>query len=279
MSIQDIIEQIQAKNPHFTAAQIFEQLADERDKSGGLLSDETLMRLIAAKSGVSVKQNLFNTSSVLLTNRLFAGLYDATVAGRLLAVFRVKTFQGLEKTGKFAKLLLGDESGLLHVILWNEKAELVERGELKAGQTVQLLHCYTREDRYGKVELHLGSKSQIEIQNDSEADSYPSIEKFTTKINSITASSGNIHLLGTVKAVLGKSSFHRNDNNDGVVLRLSFRDDSGEVMVVVWNEKVEEIEKTLRDSPRLLLVNARVKEAKSGLIEVHVDSTTAIQTQ
>ena len=62
-------------------------------------------------------------------------------------------------------------------------------------------------------------------------------------------------------------------------MRLALRDDSGEAVVVVWNEKVEEIEKALRESPRLLLVNARVKETQNGAVEVHVDSNTAITAQ
>jgi len=276
MTTQDLIDEIQAKNPKISQTQILERLEAERVKTGGLLGDETLLRLIAAKFGVQVQQNHFHNSGVLSTSRLFAGLYDVTVAGRLIAVFPVKTFQGAEKAGKFATLMLGDNDGLLRVMLWNEKSEFVERGELKAGQVIRLLHGYTREDRYGKTELHLGGKSQIEIQPPTETSEYPPIEKFTAKINTLNANSGNVHLVGIVKAVFGKNGFTRGDDSDGVVMRLALRDDSGEVTVVVWNEKVEEIECALRVSARLLLVNARVKEAKNGAVEVHVDSITFV---
>jgi len=62
-------------------------------------------------------------------------------------------------------------------------------------------------------------------------------------------------------------------------LRHFKRSFTGEVTVVVWNEKVEEIERALRVSARLLLVNARVKEAKNGAVEVHVDSSTFVDAQ
>ncbi len=277
MTTQDLIHEIQAKNPQISQTQIIDQLESERARTGGLLGDETLLRLIAAKLGVQVQQNSFQNSGVLSTSRLFAGLYDVTVAGRLVAVFPVKTFQGQEKSGKFARLMVGDNDGLLRVMLWNERADIIEQGELKAGQEVRLLHGYTREDRYGKVELHLGAKSLIEIQPKTEANEYPPLEKFTEKINTLNASLGNVTLSGIVKAVYGKSGFTRGDG-DGVVMRLALRDDSGEATVVVWNEKVAELEKILRDSPRLLLVNARVKGAKNGAFEVHVDSNTAIQS-
>ena len=279
MTTQDLIQEIQRQNPQISQEQILEKLQAERARTGGLLGDETLLRLIAAKFGVVVQQNTIHNSGILSTSRLFAGLYDVTVAGRLIAVFPAKTFQGAEKSGKFATLMLADNEGILRVVLWNEKAELVEKGELKAGQTVRLLHGYTREDRYGKTELHLGNKSQIEIETETKADQYPSVEKFATKIKTLNNLSGNVNLSGTVKTILGESTFIKSDTSVGTVTRLTLADDSGQVTVVVWNEKATELENTMKANARLLLVNARVKEGQNGGLEVHVDSNTFIDVQ
>jgi replication factor A1 len=279
MNTQDLIQEIQRQNPLISQEQIQEKLRAERSKTGGLLGDETLLRLIAAKLGVQVQQNTIQNSGVLSTSRLFPGLYDVTVAGRLIAVFPAKTFQGAEKSGKFATLILGDSEGLLRVLLWNEKAEFVVRGELKAGQPVRLLHGYTREDRYGKTELHLGAKSQIEVNPQSDAKEYPSIEKFTAKIATLTRESGNVNLLGVVKEILAESTYIKSDSSVGTVTRLTLIDDSGQVLVVFWNEKATELESTLKANARLILINARVKEGQNGTIEVHVDSNTFIDIQ
>jgi replication factor A1 len=279
MTTKALMDEIQSKNPQISQAQLLEQLDVERAKTGGLLEDETLLKLIAAKLGVEVQQNSYENSGTISTGKLFSGLYDVCVAGRLVAVFPAKSFQGQEKSGKFATLMLGDNDGLLRVVLWNEKAELVERGELKAGQAVRLLHGYTRDDRSGKTELHLGDKSLIEVQPPEKSQKYPPIEKFTTKIAALSAQSGSVHISGTVKAVLGKTGFTKSDDTTGVVLRFALRDDSAEVVVVVWNEKVEELEKLLRESANLVLVNARVKEVKGGGFEVHVDSNTSLSIQ
>jgi replication factor A1 len=279
MTTQTLIEEIQAKNPQISQVQLMEQLDAERAKTGGLLEDETLLRLIAAKLGVEVQQNSVQNSGTITSGRLFSGLYDVCIAGRLIAVFPVKTFQGQEKSGKFATLMLGDNDGLLRVVLWNEKTELIEKGELKLGQAVKLLHGYTKDDRSGKTELHMSSKSLIELQPEAKTEDYPPIERFTAKISSLNSGSGNVHVVGTVKAVYGKNSFPKSNDTDGVVMRLALRDDSGETVVVVWNEKVEEIERALRESSKLLLVNARVKEAQGGAFEIHVDSNTFISVQ
>jgi ssDNA-binding replication factor A large subunit len=126
MTTQDLISEIQAKNPQISRSQLLEKLDAERSRTNGLLGDETLLRLIAAKLGVEVQQSSFQNSGTLSSGKLFAGLYDVNIAGRLIAVFPVKTFQGEEKSGKFATLLLGDSDGLLRVVLWNEKTELVD---------------------------------------------------------------------------------------------------------------------------------------------------------
>ncbi len=279
MTTQDLILQIQRQNPLISQEQILEKLQAERSKTGGLLGDETLLRLIAAKFGVQVQQNTIQNCGILLTSRLFAGLYDVNVAGRLIAVFPAKTFQGAEKSGKFATLMLLDTEGILRVVLWNEKAELVERGELKAGQTVRLLHGYTRQDRYGKTELHLGNKSQIEQEPDDKTAEYPSLAKFASKINTLIITSGNVNISGTVKEILGESTFIKSDTSVGTVTRLTLADDTGQVTVVFWNEKAAELENTLKANARLLLVNARVKEGQNGGLEVHVDSNTFIDFQ
>ena len=278
MTTQEIIDNILAKNPEITEGQVLEKLQTEKSRTGGLLGDETLLRLIAAKYGVEVPQNTIHNDGNLSIGRLFAGLNDVTVAGRIVAVFPVRTFEG-EKPGKFATLMIADNDGILRVILWNEKADLVEKGELKVGQTIRLLHGYTRQDLYGKVELHMGGKSQIEVEPQEKACEYVTIDKFATKISCLNKMSGNVHLSGTVKAFLGLTKFTRSDQSDGTVMRFTLADDSGEVTVVAWNEKAQELEKTLTANASLQLGNAKIKENKDGGIEVHVDFTSFVNVQ
>lgn len=279
MTTQELMQEIMRKNPLISQMQILEQLQAEKERTGGLLGDETLLRLIAAKFGIKVQQNIIQSSGVLSTNRLLAGLYDVTVAGRLIAIFPAKTFQTAENSGKFVTLMVGDSEGIVRVILWNEKTELVEKGELKVGQALKLLHAYTKDDRYGKVEVHLGTKSKIEVEAEAKMNQYIPIEKFTAKISSLSLQTGSVNLLATVREILGESTFIRNDTSVGIVTRLAISDDSGETTIVFWNEKAEELEAILKSNARLLLLNARVKEGQSGGIEVHVDQNTFVEFQ
>lgn len=275
MSIEDIIQQILSKNPELSRNQILESLKVEKNRTGGLIAEETLLRLIAARYGVDIPRD--HAEGGLHVSHLVSGLNDVTVTGRVIAVYPSRNFEG-EKSGKLASIVIADKDSTIRVMLWNDQAKIVEKGELKAGQIVRLLHGYTREDRKGKVELHLGSKSQIEIEpEDAKAEDFPFIGKFATKIGNINKTLKEIHLVGTVKTLLPASKFTRSDMSEGTVLRFTLADETGEVPVVAWNEKAEKLEKILKVNALLQVVSGKIKENANGKLEVHIDAATYVQ--
>jgi replication factor A1 len=274
MTAEEIILQILSKHPEVSRDQILENLETEKSKTGGLIADETLLRLIAARYGVEILQH--SVYRELSLNHLVPGLNDVTVTGRVVAVYPPRTFGG-ERSGKVANLLIADEDTTLRVVLWNDKVNSIESGELKTGQVIRFSHGYTREDRRGKAELHLGNKSQIEIEpKNMKADEYPSIDKIATKINKIDKARKTIHLAGTVKALFPTSTFTRSDMSTGTVMRFTLADETGKIQVVMWNKKAEQLEKTLKINAKLQLVNAKVKATSNGEFEIHVGSSTYV---
>ena len=274
MTAHEIIHRILAEHPETSENQILEMLQAEKEKTGGLITEETLLRLIAARYGVRILDNITNQD--LPITHVVSGLNDVTITGRVLAIYPPRTYKG-EKPGKLANLLIADKDGIIRVVLWNDKVYSVESGEVKTGSIIRFCHGYTRASLKGKSELHLGSKSQIEtISEDAKAEEYPSIDRFATKISEITKSYKTIHLVGRVKKVFSASSFTRRDMSQGKVLRLLLMDETGEIPAVFWNEKAEEIEKTVMPNAILKLVNARAKQALNGEIEIHVNSQTYV---
>lgn len=275
MATEGTIQALISKCPELTRPKILEALETERCKTGGLISDETLLRLIAAKHGVQVPQTKIHSCSLTI-NRLIPILNDATVVGRVVAVYPARSFEG-KQPGKYASLLIADGGGLLRVMLWNDKANLVESGELKAGRIARFIHGYTKEDRSGKTELHVGAKSIVEINpQDTDETSFPFINHFSTKCGDIAQAQSNVHLIGAVREVFPSSAFTREDQSDGKILRFVLADDSGEVTVVAWNEKVQELEPLLRKGVEICLVNAKAKSGGNRGFEVHIDASSYV---
>jgi replication factor A1 len=279
MVVEEIIKQIQSRGGELSREQILERLEDKKRRTGGLVSDEVLLRIIASEFGVEIKHDEVLTPLMLSLRDLVPGLNNVTLIGRIIAVFPPKTFEGA-RSGKFASLFITDKSGVLRVVLWNDNVGLVESGCLRTGQIIRFVHGYTREDRTGHVELHIGEKSTVEIAPGGvDPHDYPAIKKFATKIGNLTEEYRNkrVNIIGTVKELFPASTFERRDFTSGKVMRFVLADETDEISVVVWNEKVDEIEQTLREGSELQIVNAKVKKAIGKCVEVHVDSGTYIE--
>ncbi|MCL6579662.1 MAG: hypothetical protein K6T73_09835 [Candidatus Bathyarchaeota archaeon] len=278
MTIEKIIEQILLKRPEISRKEILERLEKEKKKASGFISDDTLMRMIAAEFDVEIPKAEVSTLSLLIKD-LVPSLNNIAITGRVIAVFPPKTFRG-NQNGRFSSLLVADRSGILRVVLWNNKANLVESGKIKAGQIVRFSHGYTREDSKGQVELHIGERGDVEISpEDVKAGDYPTVSTFSTKIGQLTQTHKNkkVNVIGVVKELFSASTFKRKDSSSGKVMRFTLADETGEIPVVAWNEKAENLDKMLKKSMKLQVVNATVKKATSGTMELHVNTGTYVE--
>jgi ssDNA-binding replication factor A large subunit len=275
MTFEEIIQQILLQHPEVTRKAVLERLRVEKGKTGGLIADATLLRMIAAEYGIEIPSDTVYDSKLSISH-LVPNLNDVAVSGRVVAVYPAKTFGG-KRPGKYASLIIVDADSVLRVMLWNDKADLVESDFLKTGQVARFSHCYTREDRNGKVELHLGDKSEVDVNpQDLQAENYPDIGRFATQIKEIREAQGSVNLVGVVRKVFPSSTFTRQDSTTGKVLRFTLADDSGEVTVVVWNEKADELEMQLKRNMTVELVNGMVKAASNGGFEVHVGASAYV---
>ncbi len=274
---EDIIDHIVTLCPTISRDQILKRLEKEKQKTGGFISEVTLLRMIAADFGCKLTKSNVDIPVLMITD-LFPGLNDVSIVGRILAVFATRTFSGANE-GKFAGLLVADKTGSLRIVLWNDKTDLIDSGTLNVGQIVRFSHGYTREDSGGRTELHLGDKGKVEINHGSFKESeYPTISRFSTKLGDLASASKNkrVNVVATVKKIFPSSTFERQDSSKGKVMRFMIADNTGEVPIVVWNEKADEMEKALKVGDKLQIVNGKVKKSFGEGIEVNVDGSSYI---
>lgn len=273
---EELIQQILLRKPDVSRDSIIAKLDVLKKKTGGFISDESLLRMIAAEFGVKILQNKISIPKLFIKD-LIPSLNNVEVVGRVIAVFPSRVFEGNRK-GKVASLLIADNSGLLRVVFWNDKSKILDSGEVRTGQLIRFLRGYTREDNRGIVELHIGEKSEVQINpSDLDENDFPSIDHFTVKICQIDRTKKIVNLRGFVKEVFAMSTFERQDSSSGKVMRFILADGTGEIAVVVWNEKVDEVEKLLKKDTWLLIVNAKVKKALDKGLEVHVNSEVYVE--
>ena len=138
MTPEEIIQLILSQRPEAKRETLLEKLCEAKEKTGGLISDTTLLRVIAAEFDVEITKETKHDHKLSI-GHMVSGLNNVTVTGRVIAVTSVKTFEGA-KPGKFASATIMDKDGVVRVVLWNDHANVVESGDLRTGQIVRFNH-------------------------------------------------------------------------------------------------------------------------------------------
>jgi replication factor A1 len=277
MTAEEIIEQVLSLRSDVSREEIIKKVREKKFAAGGFLTDETAARLVALDFGVEVVQEFSHPKEIPIGKLVF-GLNNVSVSGRVLVAYPLQTYARKNgKGGQFGHLLLADKTGTLRILLWNDKAELMQRCEIRQGQIVRVLHGYVREARDGQLELHLGQRSEIQINpKDIKEEDYPKTESFMEQIGKITKKRRKANVIGIVQSVSKVTVFQRADGSEGKVCRVTLKDATGQITAVFWNDKVETLDE-MKVGDRLRVIDARVKEKIDGQLELHVDSRAYVE--
>lgn len=132
-------------------AEVEKRVEARRAKLSGLISKEGAAQIIAAELGVKFD------NVQLKISELMAGMKKVNVIGKVINVFPVRSFDKNGKKGKVANLVIADETGNVRVVLWDmNHIDLIEKGEIKQGDVVEIINASTREG-----EIHLSGFSEL----------------------------------------------------------------------------------------------------------------------
>jgi replication factor A1 len=165
------------------------------------------------------------------------GMGDLNFTGKVLEISDVRVFQRKDGTsGKVGNLLIGDSTGAIRVIFWDEKTDILTN--VKCGDAIDVINGYARENAFShKVELQIGkhgiiqkSEKQIEYE-----------EKFLP-IADILADTYDINLFGKVLDISAARTFEKKNGSSGKVQNFLLGDATGKISVSLWDEKVDLLE-------------------------------------
>ena len=279
MDLEQIVQRILLVRRDLTREEVLKRIYEKKRSAEGYFLDEAAARIVAFELGVEIPKDEAETSwTELSIEKLVSGLNDVTVTGRVIIVYPAQTFSRQDLTeGKVARLLIADKTGTLKTVLWDDKVSLIEDDEIASGQIIRVLHGYVREGLDGKLELHVGTRGEIQISPPDIVESeYPPITSFMEKISAITGKHKRTNVLGAVQRVYPLSEFKRSNGTYGKVRRLQLRDETGQITVVFWNQRVDDLG-DVETGDHLRIMNARVKELAGGLVELHVEKATQIE--
>jgi ssDNA-binding replication factor A large subunit len=273
MSTDEIIKRILALKPNLTREAVQKLIEEERAKAAGLLTEEAAAHLVASNLGVNGAGERIEAK--LKIGDLTANLSDVSLTGRVIYVFPSRTFdKDSQRKGKVLRMILGDKSGTVTVVFWDEKADHVEASKLEPGTIVRVLHGYSKERR-GNIEVNVGNRGQLILNPlDAYEEDYPKLEGFFHTPADVS-SEGTVHLQGVVMDSFPANTFSRQDGSEGKVSRVVIEEGGSRVNLVLWDDKVKEFG-DLEPGTRVRVISGSARTGNQGSPEVHVGWDTQI---
>jgi replication factor A1 len=270
-----IVDRILEERSDLTPDAVEQMIKRKRDAVGGLLTEEGAAYIVASELGVDLKEEPLKTE--INIRDLVPGVNDVSISGRVLLVYPVQLFTRQdETTGKVARLVIVDRTGMLDVVLWDDKTDLVSQGEIVQNRIIRFLHGYVREGLNGKPELNIGVRGNVIVNPQGvKSENFPEVKDFFKKIAEVSENDYHVNIIGCVRRIFPSTTFRKPTGQAGQVMRLQLADDTGRIVVVFWNEKVDEINEVKKED-YLQIMGGRVTKGFNGRLEIHVEKRSQI---
>lgn len=263
----DIVDSIYEKLSHVISKKDFlQRIQDKVENMGGLCDESMAAMLVANELGFSD----VGRDRVKIEN-ITAESGQVNFVAKAISVFDAKEFTRNDGTiGRVGSLIVGDETGKIRVTLWDNMADLIKAGKVKAGQTLQI-SGYAKQG-YSGVEVNVGNNGVL-TESDEEID----VAASSQKIKDIKDGMGDLNLTVKVLEISEVRTFQKKDGSSGKVGNLLLGDSTGTIRVTLWDEKTEFLSR-LEYGDAVEIINAYAREnAFNQKVELQIGNRSIIK--
>ncbi|MBN1377172.1 hypothetical protein JW949_02455 [Candidatus Woesearchaeota archaeon] len=252
-----------------SAEEIDKRIKDKMQELSGLVSKEGAAHIIANE----LKIDLIKTDNLKIKD-LLSGMRNIEITGKVMDKYELREFDTGERKGKVANFLLGDETGVTRVVLWNENTGYFSKFE--KNDILKIKGAFVK-DNQGRKELSLSSQdSKIEINPEGVTVNVSSVvsdnqypEAKRKKLEELKEDDTNIEVLGTIVQIYDPRFFEvcpkcnkrvriKEDKyvcnehgavepNYNYVMNIYLDDGSENIRTVFWSRQIEKLLSKSRD--------------------------------
>jgi len=195
LPLADIYSKISDKTS-LSDSEISAKIDEKLNQLSGLVSREGAAHIVANELGVKLFEQV---SGKVQIKNILVGMRSVETVGKIMAVYEVREFQSEKRSGKVGSFMLGDETGTIRVVCWNEQADNLVN--IKEGGIIRLKGGYVK-DNNNRKEVHLNERSVIVINPEGETikEVKPAepIAPNRKQIKDVTKNENNVALLATI---------------------------------------------------------------------------------
>lgn len=156
--LEEIVEKI-VKATGMERDEVMKKIKEKKEELSNLISDEGAAYILAKEYGIDL---IKKRSYKLKIKNIISGMRNIEVIGRIVRIEPIKEFKTEKAEGKLCSFYIGDETGIVRVVLWNEEVNKIT--QFKEGDVV-LIRGYVV-DNFGQPEIRIGEGGEISLSEE-----------------------------------------------------------------------------------------------------------------
>jgi len=192
LPLNDIIFKIKEKT-NLSEEDINKKIDEKLAQLSGLISRQGAAHIVANECGVKLFEA---TTGKLQIKNILSGMRNVETVGKIQKIFEVREFNTGARSGKVGSIIIGDETGTIRIVLWNDQADKLK--EFKENDILKIVGGYVRENQARK-EIHVNDRSKLILN--PEGEKIDKVKEFSTErkqITNLAENDQNIEILGTI---------------------------------------------------------------------------------
>ncbi len=245
MELEEIICTI-ANKSGLEKGELEERIQKKQDELGGLVTPEGAAHIVDNEIGINHFKGISSTTSLKIEN-IIPCMNSVDVVGRVLRVFPPRDFDRKDGSkGRVCSIILLDDTGSIRTVFWDKDVKLIEDRKIEEGKLLRIRGGYSKESLNGEPEIHMGMRARVIPEpKDVNEDDFPTAEHTTKKISQLREGQQSVDIVCRVVRIYEPREFERDDKTKGKVVNLTIGDETGVARLVLWDEDVGLVEKSM----------------------------------
>lgn len=170
----DSLQQLYDKLSSLSSTSVDDLKSKTKDKVkelSGLVSEEGAIYIIANEMGVKLENNLSaaptsgGSSETKKIDQINEAKVSVNLDAKVLKKYDLVEFQSKNgNSGKVQSVLVGDDTGIIRVVFWGDKTELLVNDDIDRDTILRVSNGFVRENmNTSRMEVHFSDYSDLEI--------------------------------------------------------------------------------------------------------------------
>ncbi len=286
-SVDELYQQLLALG--MSEQELEKKVKNKVEEYGGFMSKQGVLFIIARENGLDLRspdidgylydeleEEIDYDEFTIDISDLKEGMTNIVLLGKVLSLQKIREFVRKDQSvGKVCSFVLGDSTGAVKIVLWDERADIVNQEYFKVDEFVRAVGGYAKLGQNEGLEVHLGKKGTTILSPEVSARKREQLNAISITVSNPEALKANLiplnlalqqnKYVSVVKGAVQIEEFKELELKSGdktFLLSIFLETQDTTIRVKAWGMQAVECLQAINDGDLVSITNLAVKENK-----------------